>query len=71
MNQIIISELKTLRSMTTGEPVRIGDIVKTFRGEPCTISGGRAPHKPASTGRVWVEEFSQEYFPSVFDLEWV
>jgi len=71
MNQIIISQLKTLRSMTTGEPVRIGDIVKTFRGETCTISGGRAPHKPASTGRVWVEEFSQEYFPSVFDLEWV
>ena len=70
MNQIIKSEMKTLRNMTTGEPVRIGDAVTDFRGETCTISGGRAPHKPSSTGRVWVAEFSQEYFPAVFDLEW-
>ncbi len=70
MNQIIKSEMKTLFNMTTGEPVRVGDIVTDFRGETCTISGGRAPHKPSSTGRVWVEEFSQEYFPGVFNLEW-
>lgn len=70
MNQIIKSEMKTLRNMTTGEPVRIGDTVTDFRGDTATIKGGRAPHKPGSTGRVWTDEYSQEYFPAVFDLEW-
>jgi len=69
--QIIKSDLKTLVNSETLEPVRVGDIVTDFRGETCTISGGRAPHKPSSTGRVWVNEFSQEYFPGVFNLEWV
>jgi len=69
--QIIKSDLKTLVNSKTLEPVRVGDIVTDFRGETCTISGGRAPHKPSSTGRVWVNEFSQEYFPGVFNLEWV
>ena len=69
--QIIKSDLKTLVNSETLEPVRVGDIVTDFRGETCTISGGRAPDKPSSTGRVWVNEFSQEYFPGVFNLKWV
>lgn len=44
------------------------------------IEGGRAPHKPGSTGRVWVRRASEkafvgitqhEWFPNVLDLKWV
>lgn len=41
-----------------------------FRGHVDTIVGGRAPHKPSSTGRVWTAD-GREYFPSVFDMKWV
>lgn len=53
-----------------GTPVCIGEMLETHRGDRYTITGGRPPHKPASTGRVWVEG-GGEYFPSVFDLTWV
>ena len=49
----------------TGVPVKQNEKV-----EDCHITGGRPPHKPSSTGRVWVEEYSQEYFPTVFKLKW-
>lgn len=64
----------------TKAPVCRGDAVTSGRGEPATVSGGAPPHKPASTGRVYVVEgtdlangshYSREYFPSVFGLEWV
>lgn len=42
---------------------------KTFRGEEHTITSGSPPHKPGSTGRVYVEGGGQ-YFPNVFDLRW-
>ena len=69
--QVIKSELKTLINSKTLEPVRMGETIQCSRGESYTITGGRAPHKPSSTGRVWVKEVSQEYFPTVFGLEWV
>lgn len=54
-----------------GNDVAIG--TKVGRGSAkYTITGWRAPHKASSTGRVWVESeggFSQEFFPTVFDLE--
>lgn len=53
-----------------GTPVCIGDKLTTHRGETYTITGGRPPHKPSSTGRVWVEG-GGEFFPTVFDLTWV
>jgi len=49
----------------TGVPVKQGEKVGDFH-----IEGGRPPHKPSSTGRVWVKEYSQEYFPTVFKLKW-
>lgn len=64
----------------TKAPVCRGDAVTSSRGESATVSGGAPPHKPASTGRVYVVEgadlangshYSREYFPSVFGLEWV
>lgn len=44
---------------------------KTFRGEDIAITGGRPPHKPGSTGRVFHKNIGGEYFPSVVDLEWI
>ena len=38
------------------------------------VQGGTPPHKPSSTGRVWVAtnggEWNREFFPTVFNLEW-
>ncbi len=54
---------------STGKEVQIGDAVTSFRGEAATVSYVSKPHSPASTGRVGVD--GGEFFPSVFDLEWV
>jgi hypothetical protein len=56
-----------------GYTVQVGDKATSFRGENYRITGGRAPHKPESTGRVYVKNRSgeREFFPGVFDLKWV
>jgi hypothetical protein len=59
-----------------GCKVAVGTIVRSFRGEVATVHGITRPHKPASTGRVYVrfsddEGTMGEYFPSVFGLTWV
>ncbi len=58
----------------TDTPVQMGDKVTTFRGEVYYVAGWREPHKPGSTGRVHVDndhaEWVQEFFPSVFRMEW-
>jgi hypothetical protein len=48
----------------TNEEVEAGASVTSFRGEPDVVKGGTPPHKPSSTGRVWVN--GGEFFPSVF-----
>lgn len=56
----------------TGAEVAIGTEVKTFRGEPVTVTGFEAPHYEASTGRVYVKDaggFTSGFFPSVCDLQ--
>ena len=60
----------------THEPVRIGDVVKTFRGDSVVVAGIVEPHKPSSTGRVYVKPHDgtgcgQEFFPSVINAVWV
>jgi len=57
----------------TLKPVCIGQKVKDFRGDYSVVTGGRAPHKPSSEGRVWVREGTseREYYPSVFGLKWI
>ena len=52
----------------TGAPVAVGDTVVDFRGNAMTITGGRAPHHEASTGRVYTD--GGEYFPGVANLAW-
>lgn len=53
-----------------------GEVITCFRGEHYILMGGNPPHKPSSTGRVWVKDYddpsyTQEYFPSVFGLKWI
>lgn len=58
----------------TQEPVKIGDAVIDFRGEPATITGWAEPRSPASSGRVYVsgDGFNEAGgYPSVYDLEWI
>ena len=50
--------------------VREGETVRSYRGEDCVLTGGRAPHKPGSTGKVWTSD-NGEYYPGVFGLRWV
>ena len=55
------------------EPAIIGKTYPDFRGEPLTLTGMAPPHKPSSTGRVYVTaQFGTkgEYFPSVIGGEW-
>ena len=66
------------------KPVSEGFVVRDRRGiEMVVCQGvGRPPHKPSSTGRVWVKPLdatqtdedtfisTAEYFPGVFGLEW-
>jgi hypothetical protein len=57
------------------QPVRSGDIVH-IRNTPYVITGWAEPHKPASTGRVYVRTMDEramttEYFPSVVGADWI
>lgn len=63
---------RTLVHEGTGKPVTVGETVTDFRGDKATVTGGEAPHKQGSTGRVYVKqnEHEAQYFPSVFELEW-
>jgi hypothetical protein len=58
------------------EPVRVGDIILTFRNEMYELESMREPHHSGSTGRVYVKpvfgnDSSREFFPSVVGAEWV
>lgn len=70
----------TLVRSDSKDPVCKGYALVSSRGELAILAGGAPPHKPASTGRVYVVEgtdlangshYSREYFPSVFGLEWI
>ena len=58
------------------EKVVAKELIKTRDGEAWIIEGGTPPHKPSSSGRVWVRlldnpEHNREFFPTVFNLKWV
>ena len=56
-------------------PVRVGDKVNTFRGEPAVVNGWIPPPRHfGSTGRVVLSIAGNapfEYYPSVIDCHWV
>ena len=53
----------------SGEEVMTGETITSFRDEEYTLIDGSPPHKPSSTGKVYVSG-GWAYYPSVFDLEW-
>lgn len=63
----------------TGQVVKAGDTVTTRAGFPTIVavvaaSVGAPPHKPSSSGRIYVENpdgWGGSYFPHVFQCKWV
>lgn len=49
----------------SGRPLKVGSRVRGM-----VVTGGSAPHKPDSSGRVYVKG-DREYFPGVVGAEWV
>lgn len=54
-----------LVNRTTGEEVKLGDEITTFRGDTQRCKWIEPPHKPAASGKV------NNYYASVFNLEFV
>ena len=55
------------------EPAQIGEAYTTFRGEPVTLLHIQEPHKPSSSGKVYVQfknGATGEYYPSVIGGKW-
>ena len=58
----------------SGNPVAVGDIVKTSRGDEVQVTYFRPPHKPSSEGKVSVkhgDSGSIEYYVSVIGAHWI
>ncbi|RLD03103.1 MAG: hypothetical protein DRI65_13580 [Chloroflexota bacterium] len=59
----------------TGEEVKVGDMVKLRDGEEVEVTLIEKPHKPSSTGRVYVKAIfdlqQRGYFPSVIGTTWI
>lgn len=59
----------------TGEEVKAGDLVSSQDGELFRLDFYREPHKPSSTGRVYVTRLEAgcqlEFFPSVIGAKWI
>jgi len=68
-------EVCVLIDQATGRPLTTGQLVTTSRGEQVSVKGGRAPHKPSSEGKVWVNEpgfpMGSEFYASVIGAEWI
>ena len=65
-----------LISKTTGKELIIGEVVHDFRDDPHVLIDARPPHKPSSTGFVYLRSmdehaFVAEYYAGVIDAEWV
>lgn len=59
----------------TGAKINEGDTVTTTDGKQGILKTARYPHKPSSSGKVFVKfsdtDFCREFFPSVIDAEFV
>lgn len=70
-----IDPRRNLVKRGTSEIVEEGAEVVSFRGNKGTLHSSSRPHKPASTGRVYVAESDDDTaasaFPSVYDLEFI
>ena len=67
-----------LVNVKSGEPIKMGETI-VLRNDAYRVTGGRAPHTPASTGKVWVvlqgtnmaNGATAEYYPGVIDAQWM
>lgn len=57
----------------TGEEVKVGDTVRTGRGEEVRVTHFAPPHKPSSSGKVSVaaDQYNAEYYVGVIGAEWI
>ena len=58
----------------TGKEIKTGDDRITFRDEPCKVIGFFYPHKPGSSGKVYVTFATDEeaiYYPGVINARYV
>jgi hypothetical protein len=58
----------------TNKEVRVGDTVTLRDGEEVMIGRIEKPHKPSSTGKVYVtfnNASTQSYYPSVVGAKWI
>mgnify|MGYP001169385359 FL=1 len=58
----------------TEKDVWQNELVQDRDGQNYVVKGGMPPHKPSSSGRIWVADITnthnREYFPSVCGLKW-
>jgi hypothetical protein len=54
-------------------PLKLGQMVKTFRGENAKFIGATLPTRPNSTGRVYLLIDGREtgYYPGVIGAKWI
>lgn len=56
-----------------GEAVSLGEVYEAHNGGEYELVGGDAPHKPSSSGKVYVKsgDGTCQFFPSVFGLKYM
>jgi len=58
-----------------GKELVVGNTYFTFRNEEVVLVSFQKPHKPASSGKVFVRmpdrSWTQEFYPSVIGAEWI
>jgi hypothetical protein len=63
-----------MRNDMTGDEILPGMVLFSNRDEAAVVGDpiGRPPHKPSSSGRIYVKESGsdREYFPGVFNCTW-
>ena len=60
----------------SNDPVELNDVVNCFRNDYWIVKGGNPPHKPSSSGKLWVVAYddhdcNREFYPSVCDMKWI
>lgn len=61
----------------SGDPVKVGDVGKTSRGDKVKVTYFREPHSSASEGKVTVQfldledDWTQEFYVSIIGAEWI
>ena len=64
-----------LINQETNEEIKLGDEIISFRGEKYILNRIEEPHKPSSTGKLYVtpadqpEGMSRSFYPTVFNAK--